>query len=133
MIGLVVAAHGNLGSELLMSAQMIIGPVINARAVSITHDSSMEVIRAAIAEAVAEVGKDEQGVIIVTDMFGGTPANVSMTFLEPQSVEVMTGVNLPMILKFFNSQETIGLDELAGILKSYGQQSIALASEYLQR
>ncbi|MGD9019104.1 MAG: PTS system fructose subfamily IIA component [Desulfuromonadales bacterium] len=133
MIGLVVAAHGNLGSELLMSAQMIIGPVINARAVSITHDSSMEVIRDAIAEAVAEVGKDDQGVIIVTDMFGGTPANVSMTFLEPQSVEVMTGVNLPMILKFFNSQETIGLDELAGILKSYGQQSIALASEYLQR
>ena len=133
MIGLVVAAHGNLGSELLMSAQMIIGPVINARAVSITHDSSMEVIRDAIAEAVAEVGKDDQGVIIVTDMFGGTPANVSMTFLEPQNVEVMTGVNLPMILKFFNSQETIGLDELAGILKSYGQQSIALASEYLQR
>ena len=133
MIGLVVAAHGNLGSELLMSAQMIIGPVMNARAVSITHDCSMEVIRDAIAEAVAEVGKDDQGVIIVTDMFGGTPANVSMTFLEPQSVEVMTGVNLPMILKFFNSQETIGLDELAGILKSYGQQSIALASEYLQR
>lgn len=133
MIGLVVATHGNLGSELLMSAQMIIGPVINARAVSITHDSSMEAIRDAIAEAVAEVGKDNQGVIIVTDMFGGTPANVSMTFLEPQSVEVMTGVNLPMILKFFNSQETIGLDELAGILKSYGQQSIALASEYLQR
>ena len=133
MIGLVVATHGNLGAELLISAQMIIGPVVNARAVSITHDSSMEVIRASIAEAVAEVGKDEQGVIIATDMFGGTPANVSMTFLEPQSVEVMTGVNLPMILKFFNSQESIGLDELAGILKSYGQQSIALASEYLQR
>lgn len=133
MIGLVVATHGNLGAELLSSAQMIIGPVINARAVSITHDSSMEAIRACIAEAVAEVGKDDQGVIIATDMFGGTPANVSMTFLEPHSVEVMTGVNLPMILKFFNSQETIGLDELAGILKSYGQQSIALASEYLQR
>ncbi len=133
MIGLVVATHGNLGAELLVSAQMIIGPVVNARAVSITHDSSMEVIRDSIAEAVAEVGKDEQGVIIATDMFGGTPANVSMTFLEPQSVEVMTGVNLPMILKFFNSQESIGLDELAGILKSYGQQSIALASEYLQR
>ena len=133
MIGLVVATHGNLGSEMLQSAQMIIGPVMNARAVSITHDSSMDAIRDAITEAVAEVGKDDQGVIIVTDMFGGTPANVSMTFLEPQSVEVITGVNLPMILKFFNSQETIGLDELAGILKSYGQQSIALASEYLQR
>ncbi|MDH4007299.1 MAG: PTS sugar transporter [Desulfuromonadales bacterium] len=133
MIGLVVATHGNLGSELLLSAQMIIGPVINARSVSITHDSSMEAIRDAIAQAVTEVGKDDHGVIIVTDMFGGTPANVSMTFLEPQSVEVITGVNLPMILKFFNSQESLGLDELAGILKSYGQQSIALASEYLQR
>ena len=93
----------------------------------------MEAIRETIAGALAEVGKDGHGVIIVTDMFGGTPANVSMTFLEPQIVEVMTGVNLPMILKFFNSQESLGLDELAGILKSYGQQSIALASEYLQR
>jgi len=133
MIGLVVATHGNLGSELLNSAQMIIGPVINARSVSITPDSSMETIRDAIAKAVAEVGKDGHGVIIVTDMFGGTPANVSMTFLEPKSVEVMTGVNLPMILKFFNSQESLGLAELAAILKSYGQQSIALASEYLHR
>ncbi len=66
-------------------------------------------------------------------MFGGTPANVSMTFLEQGKVEIMTGVNLPMLLKFFNSQESIGLDELAGILKSYGQQSIAMASDYLQR
>ena len=133
MIGLVVATHGNLGAELLVSAQMIIGPVRNARAVGISQDSSMEDIRDAIAAAVAEVGTDGEGTIIVTDMFGGTPANVSMTFLEPQAVEVLTGVNLPMLLKFFNSQENLGLDELAGILKSYGQQSIALASEYLQR
>lgn len=93
----------------------------------------MEDIRDAISRAVKEVNTDGAGVIIVTDMFGGTPANVSMTFLEPQSVEVLTGVNLPMLLKFFNSQENLGLDELAGILKSYGQQSIALASEYLKR
>jgi PTS system mannose-specific IIA component len=133
MVGLVVATHGNLGGELLLSAQMIIGPVRNAMAVSINRDSSMEDIRDAIADAVAAVGTDDKGVIIVTDMFGGTPANVSMTFLESQAVEVLTGVNLPMLLKFFNSQENLGLDELAGILKSYGQQSIALASEYLQR
>ena len=133
MVGLVVTAHGNLGAELLASVQMIIGPVRNARAVSITQDGSMEDIRDAIAAAVAEVGSDDHGVIIVTDMFGGTPANVSMTFLEAQIVEVLTGVNLPMLLKFFNSQESLGIDELAGTLKSYGQQSIALASEYLQR
>lgn len=93
----------------------------------------MEDIRDAIGAAVKEVSSDQNGVIIVTDMFGGTPANVSMTFLEPHSIEVLTGVNLPMLLKFFNSQENLGLDELAGILKSYGQQSIALASEHLQR
>ena len=133
MIGLVVATHGKLGAELLASAQMIIGPVLNARSVSINQENSMEDIRDAIDEAVKEVNSDEAGVIIVTDMFGGTPANVSMTFLEPQSVEVLTGANLPMLLKFFNSQENLGLDELAGILKSYGQQSIALASEYLNR
>ena len=133
MIGLVIATHGNLGKELLESVQMIIGPVRNARAVSVTHETSMEEIRDAIHTAMAAVGTDGNGVIIATDMFGGTPANVSMTFLEPQGVEVMTGVNLPMLLKFFNSQESLGLDELASILKSYGQQSIALASEYLQR
>ena len=133
MIGLVVATHGNLGAELLASAQMIIGPVLNARSVSINQENSMEDIRDAIDQAVKEVTSDEAGVIIVMDMFGGTPANVSMTFLEPQSVEVLTGANLPMLLKFFNSQENLGLDELAGILKSYGQQSIALASEYLKR
>jgi PTS system mannose-specific IIA component len=133
MIGLVVATHGNLGAELLASAQMIIGPVLNARSVSINQENSMEDIRDAIDKAVKEVTSDEAGVIIVTDMFGGTPANVSMTFLEPQSVEVLTGANLPMLLKFFNSQENLGLDELAGILKSYGQQSIVLASEYLKR
>ena len=133
MIGLVVATHGNLGTELLASAQMIIGPVLNARSVSINQENSMEDIRDAIDQAVKEVTSDEAGVIIVTDMFGGTPANVSMTFLEPQSVEVLTGANLPMLLKFFNSQENLGLDELAGILKSYGQQSIVLASEYLKR
>lgn len=133
MIGLVVVTHGNLGRELIAAAEMIIGPVRNARAVSITQESSMESIREAITSAITAVINDGNGVIIVTDMFGGTPANVSMTFLEPQAVEVLTGVNLPMLLKFFNSQENLGLDELAGILKSYGQQSITLASEYLQR
>ena len=133
MVGLVVATHGNLGAELLASVQMIIGPVRNGRAVSITPDSSMEDVRDAIVAAIAEVGTEGSGVIIATDMFGGTPANVSMTFLEPQAVEVLSGVNLPMLLKFFNSQENLGLDELAGILKSYGQKSITLASEYLQR
>lgn len=132
MVGLVVATHGKLGEELLNSAQMIIGPVRNAAAVSVTPDKSMEDVREDIATCLTEVGGDGHGVIVVTDMFGGTPANVSMTFLEAQRVEILTGVNLPMLLKFFNSQENLGLAELAGILKSYGQQSITLASDYLK-
>lgn len=133
MIGLVVATHGNLGSELLASAQMIIGPVRNACAVSVTPEKSMEDVRAAILSALDSVSSDGQGAIIVTDMFGGTPANVGMTFMEGENVEVLTGVNLPMLLKFFNTQESLSLSELAGILKSYGQQSIAVASDYLKQ
>ncbi len=133
MVGLVIATHGDLGRELLSSAQMIIGPVQNAAAVSIDHTSALEDIRGNIESAINEVGSDGDGVIIVTDMFGGTPANVSMTFLEAETVDVLTGANLPIILKFFNSQNSVGLDELAGILKAYGQQSIARASDYLQR
>lgn len=132
MIGLVIATHGNLGQELLAAARMILGPVRNAAAVSIRQESSLEEIRADLETAVAEVGGEGSGVLVATDMFGGTPSNVSMTFLEPGKVDVLTGVNLPMILKFFNSQESIPLAELAGILKAYGQQSIARASDYLQ-
>jgi PTS system mannose-specific IIA component len=133
MIGLVIATHGNLGAELINAVEMIIGPVRNAQAVSVSKESSLEDVRSAIEAAIDIVGKDDMGVVIATDMFGGTPANVSMTFLEPAKVDVLTGVNLPMLLKFFNSQESLDLGELTGILKAYGQQSIALASEYLQR
>ena len=133
MVGLVVATHGQLGRELLAAVEMIIGPVRNARAIGVSRESSLEDIRIDMQAAIQAVGTEGQGVVIMTDMFGGTPANVGLTFLEPDHVEVLTGINLPMVLKFFNSQEGIGLDELAGILKTYGQQSISLASDYLRR
>ena len=69
---------------------------------------------------------------MASDMFGGTPANVGMTFLDAVKVDLLTGVNLPMLLKFFNSQENVPLAELVGILKAYGQQSIARADDFLQ-
>lgn len=132
MIGLVVATHGNLGQELLASVQMIIGPVRNARSVAINQELGLEQIRDAIVAAVAEVGGDGQGVIVATDMFGGTPCNVSLTLLGSGEVDLLTGVNLPMLLKFFNSQESLPLGELTAILKAYGRQSIGSASDYLQ-
>ncbi len=133
MVGLVIATHGKLGEELLNAVEMIIGPVRNARSIAVSRESSLEDIRREMQGAIQAAGTENQGVIIMTDMFGGTPANVGLTFLEPDKIEVLTGINLPMVLKFFNSQEGIALDELAGILKTYGQQSISLASEYLRR
>lgn len=132
MIGLVIATHANLGSEILRATEMIIGTLSQARAVGIRKEDSVEEIRAAVAEAIDEVSAEE-GVIVMTDMFGGTPSNISLAFLEPARVEVLTGVNLPMVLKFFNSQEGLSLAELALLLQSYGQQGITLPSQFLNR
>ncbi|MDT8441258.1 MAG: PTS sugar transporter subunit IIA [Desulfuromonadales bacterium] len=132
MIGLVIATHGNFGQELLVSVQMIIGPVRNARAVAINQELGLEEIRDAISSAVAEVGGDGHGVLVATDMFGGTPCNVSLALVATGQVDVLAGVNLPMLLKFFNSQESVTLAELTKILASYGRQSIVQASDYLQ-
>lgn len=133
MVGLVIATHGRLGEEILNAVEMIIGPVRNACAVGVSRESSLEELRLELEQAILAVGTEGAGVIIMTDLFGGTPANVSLTFLETDKVEVMTGINLPMALKFFNSQDGLGLNEMAGILKTYGQQNISLASEYLRR
>ncbi|MBE0598803.1 MAG: PTS sugar transporter subunit IIA [Desulfuromonadales bacterium] len=133
MIGLVIATHSRLAEEFLRAAEMIIGPVQNARAVCIQPEDSVEAIRGNMLQAMQEAGDQGAGVVIMTDMFGGTPANLSISFLDPHKVEVLTGVNLPMVLKFFNSQEELTLPELVAMLKAYGQQSISLASEFLQK
>jgi mannose PTS system EIIA component len=133
MIGLIIATHSGLADEFVKACEMIIGPLKNARAVGICQDDNVDEIRSGIARAIEEVGRDGDGVIIMTDMFGGTPANIGLSFLEPQKIEVLTGVNLPMILKFFNSQEGLPLSELAAMLKAYGRQSISLASDFLQK
>ena len=133
MIGLVIASHAGLAQELLSAAEMILGTPTHARAVCIRREDSVEDVRNALAQAVQEASRDGEGVLIMTDMFGGTPANISLSFLEPQKVEVLTGANLPMVLKFFNSREGIGVSELAAMLKAYGQQSMALASEFLEK
>jgi PTS system mannose-specific IIA component len=133
MIGLVIATHSNLSQELINAAEMVIGPLTNVLAVCIGKEDGLEDIRNAMARAIEEVGRDGEGVAIMTDMFGGTPANISLSFLDPRQVEVLTGVNLPMVLKFFNTREGLPLAELVTQLKSYGQQSITLASDFLQK
>src|SRR3954465_1458301 len=97
-VGVVVVPHGQLAAELLNAAETIVGDLPHFTAVSIGwHDDTLDA-REEIAQAIARVSGEAQGVLILTDMFGGTPANLAMTFLGEQQVEVITGVNLPMLI-----------------------------------
>ena len=131
MIGLVTATHGNLGAELLVSVQMIIGPVCNAKAVGINQDNSMEDIRDAITAAVTEVGTDNNGVIIVTDMFGGTPSNLAISVLDEGEVEVVAGVNLPMLIKLASLRGERSLKKAVHEAQEAGRKYISVASQLL--
>jgi PTS system mannose-specific IIA component len=133
MKGLVIATHADMGAALLRACELIIGPLPNARAISVQREDDVEVVRQSFAEAIAAVGRDGDGVLIMTDMLGGTPANIGASFIDAEGVDLLTGVSLPMVLKFFNSKSDLGLTELALILKAYGQQGIQLASELLKR
>jgi len=131
MIGLVVATHGQLADELLRTASGIVGPLERCEGVSITATSSMEDARKRLSEAIQRVDGG-QGVLVLTDMFGGTPANLALTFLEDR-IEVVTGVNLPMILKLATGRaDNLALRPLAELITGYGQKNITLASELLR-
>jgi mannose PTS system EIIA component len=131
MVGIVLVTHGGLGQEMLRTAEGIVGPIEASRAVAIESRESMEQIREKMANAIGEVDSG-QGVLVLTDMFGGTPANLALTFLDERRVEVVTGVNLPMVLKLGTSRaEASTLNEAAHAIASYGQKNIVHASELL--
>lgn len=130
MIGLVLVAHAGLARELLTAAEMIVGKMGLSEAVGISPDDSVDDMRKNVNEAIKKVSGD--GVIIMTDMFGGTPSNMSLSFLKENVVEVLTGVNLPMLLKFATEREKSGVAELARTLKTCGQESISVAGDYLK-
>ncbi len=130
MVGLVVATHGELAAELLRTAEGIVGPVERATVVSVDSRTSVEEARARLATAIHKVGVDGEGVLVLTDMFGGTPANLALTFLEEQ-IEVVTGVNLPMLLKLATTRGA-GLAAAAELATTQGQKNITLASALLR-
>ena len=131
MLGLVVATHGQLAQVLLRTAAGIVGPLERCEAVSIGAETSMEESRARLGEAVRRVD-DGHGVLVLTDMFGGTPANLALTFLDDR-LEVVTGVNLPMIVKLATSRnDDLELRAVAELVTGYGQKNITLASELLR-
>ena len=133
VVGVVVVTHGQLAVELLNAAETIVGDLPRFAAVSIGWHEDTTDAREEIAQAVAKVqqGQPGQGVLIVTDMFGGTPSNLAMTFLG-QDVEVITGVNLPMLIKLASLKEKPNLLDVAREMRDHGRNAIWVASDLLR-
>ena len=135
MIGVVVVTHGQLATELLNAAETIVGDLPRFAAVSIGWHDDTQDAREEIAQAIGRVRQgqgDGHGVLILTDMFGGTPANLAMTFLAPNEVEVITGVNLPMLIKIAGLKEQAGLLAVAREMREHGRNAIWVASDLLR-
>jgi PTS system mannose-specific IIA component len=133
VIGDVVVTHGQLATELVNAAETSVGDLPRFAAVSIGWHEDTQDARDEIAEAVARVRQDK-GVLILTDMFGGTPANLAMSFLadDANKVEVITGVNLPMLIKLASTTEPADLLQVARDMREHGRNAIWVASDLLR-
>lgn len=129
MIGIVVVSHGHLATELVNAARNIVGEIPRIAAVSIGWSDDVAVARMAIEKALAEVG--DEGALVLTDMFGGTPTNLSLPFLSSR-VEIVTGVNLPMLIKLSGLRNG-DLIEVARVVRDQGKGAIYVASEALEK
>lgn len=130
MIGVVVVTHGQLAAELVSAAETIVGDLPQMKAVSIGWHEDVQDARQEISAAIAAVAGPE-GVIIATDMFGGTPANLGITFLETGKIEVVTGVNLPMLIKLAGLRDTSNVLDAARQIREHGRNAIWVASDLL--
>ncbi|MGD8522353.1 MAG: PTS sugar transporter subunit IIA [Desulfobacterales bacterium] len=132
MIGIVIVTHSRLGEALIEAAEFIIGGRSKALvSVSIDINQSAEKLRKNIQEGIKKVDKND-GVLILTDMFGGTPSNLSYSFLEEGRIEVLSGVNLPILVQAINTREKLKLSKLVTSLEKFGKKSISLASGILK-
>lgn len=130
MIGIVVVSHSNIGCEMVQATARIIPEAKHMRSVAIESNDPPESIRQQIHDAVNGVDEGD-GVLILTDMFGGTPSNICMTFLQPEKVEVVSGFNMPMLIKLANLKPSANLMETVHFIQKYGQRNIVIASEVL--
>ncbi|MGV8073376.1 MAG: PTS sugar transporter subunit IIA [Syntrophobacteraceae bacterium] len=131
VIGIIAVSHCELAREMVNVAELIVGPIEACKAVSLSPDQSMEEMLKQLKERIKEVDHGK-GVLILTDLFGGTPANISLSFLGPK-VEVVCGMNLPMLIKLAECRKGYSLGEAAALVKEYGKRHISLASEVLSR
>ena len=132
MIGIVIVTHNRLGDALIESAEFVIGSRPKSIAsVSIDLNQSAEKLRKKIADGIKKVD-EKDGIIILTDMFGGTPSNLSYSFLDEGRIEVLSGVNLPILIQAINNREKMDLAKLGTNLEKFGKKSISLASGILK-
>ena len=129
-IGVVIVTHYQIGAEFLHALRLIVPNAPDFLSVSIDPKQSVDEMRQLIAQALKRADRGA-GVLVLTDMFGGTPSNMSLSFVEETGVEVVTGLNLPMLIKLATLTEEKTLEELAKLIKSYGQRNISVASEIL--
>jgi len=132
MIGVLITTHGNLGSELIKAAELIRGRMKGIIPISVDQTKGVEDLRKEISTAIKKLDQGH-GVLILTDLFGGTPSNISLSFIKEGKVEVITGINLPMLLKLPDIREGMSLNEFAQNIKDYGIKNISLASEILSK
>lgn len=132
MIGIVLVSHGQLATEMLRAAEIIVGKIENTVAVDIDPRTSVEEVHKAVEGAIRTVDTGK-GVLLMTDMFGGTPSNIGLSFLGTHRVEVLTGVNLPMMVKLPMARTTMPLEELARHLQECGQKNITIPGDMLKK
>ncbi len=130
--GLLVVTHGKLAGELEKAARRIVGEVPTLSSISLGWDDDVVDARRRVEEGIAKVAVDGR-VLILTDMFGGTPSNVALSLLEPGRVDIVTGVNLPMLIKFANMSTVDGFDETVRRIAQQGRDAIQVASEVLEK
>jgi len=130
-IGGVIVSHGQVANELVAAAEAVVGDLTHITAVSIGWHDDVEMANEAIKRAIAQVS-DGEGVLLLTDMFGGTPTNIAAMFLKENEVEIVTGVNLPMVIKLASVNKEMTLHELAKEVEDQGKEAITRASVILE-
>ena len=131
MVGLLIITHCRLGEELLGAAEFILGSIEAADYFLIDTSKDSETVRDIIAKKIQSLNRGK-GVLVLTDMFGGTPSNLALSFLQQDVVEVVTGVNLPMVIAVAQNRGKNSLAQIAETAKNAGYRSISLASELLK-
>jgi mannose PTS system EIIA component len=130
MIGLVLVTHGRLAVEFVTAMEHVVGPQKAIATICIGPEDDMEVRRADIAEAIAGV-EQGRGVIILTDLFGGTPSNLAISLMETGRIEVIAGVNLPMLIRLEGARRTMNVVDAVAAAREAGRKYISVASEVL--